>query len=103
MELVPVSLIYGLTLLLGALGNLLVIMSICRFRRLHSVTNVFLLSLATADLLLVCVCVPIKVSAMLHFRAAKYMVHLYYVNYFLCTVIVAKSDWLIHCLLFCFF
>ena len=44
-ELVPVSLVYGLTLLLGALGNLLVIVSICRFRRLHSVTNVFLVNL----------------------------------------------------------
>jgi len=45
----------------GAVGNLLVIVSICRFRRLHSVTNVFLVSLATADLLLILICVPIKV------------------------------------------
>jgi len=46
-ELVPVSLVYGLTLVLGAVGNLLVIVSICRFRRLQSVTNIFLVSLAT--------------------------------------------------------
>ena len=48
-ELIPVSLTYGLTLVLGALGNALVMMSY-RFRRLQSVTNVFLVSLATADL-----------------------------------------------------
>ena len=61
-ELVPVSLTYGLTLVLGALGNALVIMCY-RFHHLQSVTNVFLVSLATADLLLICVCVPIKVRS----------------------------------------
>lgn len=61
-ELVPVSIAYGLTLLLGITGNILVIASVIRFRKLHSVTNVFLLSLASADLLLVVVCVPVKVK-----------------------------------------
>lgn len=61
-ELVPVAIVYGLTLIIGAIGNSLVIASIGRFRRLHSVTNIFLVSLASADLLLVCACVPIKVS-----------------------------------------
>jgi len=50
-ELVPVSIVYGLTLILGALGNALVMMSY-RFHRLQSVTNVFLVSLATANLYL---------------------------------------------------
>lgn len=61
-ELVPVALVYGLTFVVGAVGNSLVIASIGRFRRLQSVTNIFLLSLASADLLLVCACVPIKVG-----------------------------------------
>lgn len=61
-ELVPVSIAYGLTLVLGIIGNILVIASVIRFRKLHSVTNVFLLSLASADLLLVVVCVPVKVK-----------------------------------------
>lgn len=61
-ELVPVSIAYGLTLVLGITGNILVIASVIRFRKLHSVTNVFLLSLASADLLLVVVCVPVKVK-----------------------------------------
>nr|XP_022319814.1 galanin receptor type 1-like [Crassostrea virginica] len=59
-ELVPVSVAYGLTLVLGITGNILVIASVIRFRKLHSVTNVFLLSLASADLLLVVICVPVK-------------------------------------------
>lgn len=64
-ELVPVSIAYGLTLVLGITGNILVIASVIRFRKLHSVTNVFLLSLASADLLLVVICVPVKVSQIL--------------------------------------
>ncbi|KAK2156609.1 hypothetical protein LSH36_209g05011 [Paralvinella palmiformis] len=59
-ELVPVGLVYGLTFLLGITGNSLVIFTICRHWRLRSPTNIFLVSLATADLLLVLVCIPIK-------------------------------------------
>ncbi len=60
-ELIPVSIIYGLTFILGAVGNSLVIVCVARFRRMHNVTNILLVSLASADLLLVSVCVPIKV------------------------------------------
>lgn len=62
MELLSVSFVYGLTFVLGAVGNCLVIVCIVRFRRMHNVTNIFLVSLATADLLLVCLCIPIKVG-----------------------------------------
>ena len=60
-ELVPVSLVYGLTLLLGIVGNSLVIFSVTRYEQMMTITNTFLLSLATADLLLILVCVPVKV------------------------------------------
>ena len=60
-ELIPVVVVYSLTLILGILGNLLVIFSIVRYRRMQNVTNIFLTSLASADLLLVMLCVPIKV------------------------------------------
>lgn len=61
-EVIPVALVYGLTLVLGVTGNTLVIFSIGRYKPMRSITNIFLLSLASADLLLVCICVPVKVG-----------------------------------------
>ena len=61
LDLVPLTIFYILTFLLGLIGNVLVIFSILRYRRMRNVTNIFLTSLATADLLLVMLCVPIKV------------------------------------------
>ncbi|KAK2185511.1 hypothetical protein NP493_232g02001 [Ridgeia piscesae] len=60
-ELVPVCIAYGLTFMLGVTGNVLVVVSIVRSRAMQTVTNVFLVSLASADLMLVLLCVPIKV------------------------------------------
>lgn len=60
-QLIPVSIVYGVTLVLGLLGNSLVIVSVAKFKNMQNVTNMFLLSLATADLLLVMICVPVKV------------------------------------------
>jgi hypothetical protein len=60
-ELVPSVTFYTLIGLLGIAGNVLVIVAILTFPRMKSITNIFLLSLASADLLLVLICVPIKV------------------------------------------
>lgn len=62
-ELAPVLAIYTLTYLIGVTGNVLIIYTIVHFRRLKSTTNVFLISLSSADLLLVLVCIPVKVRA----------------------------------------
>ncbi len=70
-ELIPVVVIYGLTMLLGVLGNSLVIFSIVRYRRMQNVTNMFLTSLSSADLLLVSLCVPIKVSFIMNFTLSN--------------------------------
>lgn len=69
-EFVPTVLVYSIIGLLGLVGNLLVIFSIARVKRMRSITNLFLLSLATADLLLVCFCVPVKVgfNPVMHFN-----------------------------------
>ncbi|GFS54843.1 QRFP-like peptide receptor [Trichonephila inaurata madagascariensis] len=62
-ELVPVAVIYGITLVVGLIGNLLIIYTVISFRRMRTISNVFLASLATADLLVVLICVPVKVSS----------------------------------------
>ena len=64
-EVVPAGIAYTLILLLGLLGNSLVIFSIGYYGRMRNVTNVFLMSLASADLLLILICVPIKVRTAL--------------------------------------
>uniref|UniRef100_A0A0L8HCA5 G-protein coupled receptors family 1 profile domain-containing protein n=1 Tax=Octopus bimaculoides TaxID=37653 RepID=A0A0L8HCA5_OCTBM len=45
-ELVPVSIVYSITLFLGVTGNSLVIFCILRYNRMRSITNILLLSLA---------------------------------------------------------
>lgn len=61
-ELVPCVTFYVIIGLLGITGNSLVIIVILALPRTRNITNLFLLSLASADLLLVLVCVPIKVD-----------------------------------------
>lgn len=61
-EFIIVSIFYGLVFMLGTAGNTLVIFCIAKYKRMQSITNQLLLSLACADLLLTIVCVPIKVS-----------------------------------------
>lgn len=63
----PVMLIYSLTMVLGLAGNTLIIFTTQRFRRMQSTTNVFLSSLASADLLLIIVCIPVKMAKLLSF------------------------------------
>ena len=61
-ELVPAIVVYSIVLLLGISGNALIIFTIARYQRLKTITNIFLASLASADLLLVLICVPVNVS-----------------------------------------
>lgn len=52
---------YAIVFVTGITGNCLVIYCIAKYRRMKSITNQLLMSLACADLLLILVCVPIKV------------------------------------------
>ncbi|XP_048513777.1 QRFP-like peptide receptor isoform X2 [Athalia rosae] len=64
-ELAPALAVYSFTFCLGLAGNLLIIAStLCpRLRPLPSTpTNVFLGGLATADLLLIIFCIPVKIA-----------------------------------------
>ncbi|KAF7411390.1 hypothetical protein HZH66_000286 [Vespula vulgaris] len=62
-ELAPVLVVYSSTFFLGLIGNVVIIAStLCpRLRPLPATpTNVFLGGLATADLLLIIFCIPVK-------------------------------------------
>ncbi|XP_054287538.1 QRFP-like peptide receptor [Macrosteles quadrilineatus] len=61
-ELLPPLVVYSVTMVLGIIGNSLIIFTICRYRRMKSTTNVFLASLASADLLLIIICIPVKLA-----------------------------------------
>lgn len=50
--------LYALIFFSGLIGNILVILTLARNRRLRIVTNVFLLNLAVSDLLLGVFCMP---------------------------------------------
>ena len=60
-ELGTALVVYGLTFVIGFIGNVLILVAITGNRRMKSVTNTFLASLATADLTLICLCIPVKV------------------------------------------
>ena len=61
-KLMPVKHIFSrFTLLLGVIGNLLILIAILGYKKMKSSTNVFLASLAFADLLLCLICIPVKV------------------------------------------
>ncbi|XP_046673377.1 gastrin/cholecystokinin type B receptor-like isoform X2 [Homalodisca vitripennis] len=75
-ELLPALVVYSLTLLLGVVGNVLIVFTTCRYRRMKTPTNVFLSSLACADLLLIIICIPVKV--------AKLFSYTWEMGFFLC-------------------
>ncbi|XP_077548467.1 QRFP-like peptide receptor [Haemaphysalis longicornis] len=59
-DLVLTAAVYGATLLLGLVGNLLIVYTVSRFPRMRSIANLFLASLASADQLIVLLCVRVK-------------------------------------------
>lgn len=61
-ELIPMLIVYSVTFVLGLIGNSLIVLTTYRYRRMQSATNVLLASLASADLLLILFCIPIKVQ-----------------------------------------
>ena len=74
-HLAPALAVYAATYVVGVVGNGLIIFTICRFRRLKTTTNVFLASLASADLLLILLCIPVKVSHYTHMLSPVFCHH----------------------------
>ena len=63
-ELGPSLFVYGITFFAGILGNILILVAVIRNTQFmkSSPVNVFLGSLASADLLLISICLPLKVT-----------------------------------------
>ena len=59
---VSVGLILGIIVMFALVGNVLVILAVFTNRRLRTVTNCFVVSLATADLLVSCLVMPLSIS-----------------------------------------
>lgn len=66
-ELVLTAIFYGSTFAIGLIGNSLIVYSVAHFRRMKSLSNVFLASLATADLIVIVFCVPVKFAQLFSF------------------------------------
>ena len=56
---------FSFTFCLGVSGNILIILTVMKKSSFKSPTNTFLASLATADLLLIVICLPVKVRTRL--------------------------------------
>lgn len=62
------SCLMGLIIVASVFGNLLVILSVCRFRKLRIITNYFLVSLAMADILVALVAMGFNASVIIFGR-----------------------------------
>ncbi|XP_008482465.1 gastrin/cholecystokinin type B receptor-like [Diaphorina citri] len=61
-ELMPTLIIYSITMVLGIVGNVLIVLTTWLYKRMKSPTNLFLSSLAVTDLLLIILCIPVKIA-----------------------------------------
>ena len=61
-DILPALSVYVLTFVLGVAGNALIVAAVFGYRKMKSPTNIFLASLAVADLLFCLICIPVKVS-----------------------------------------
>lgn len=61
-DFIPTVIIYGLAFIIGIIGNSLVIFAIVGDIKQRSNTTMFLLNLATSDILFLLVCIPCEIS-----------------------------------------
>ncbi|XP_052787266.1 cholecystokinin receptor-like [Mya arenaria] len=58
--------LYGIIFLSGLFGNIIVIISIIRFKSLRTLTNYFLLNLTIGDILVIIVCIPLTLGSTIY-------------------------------------
>ncbi|GLV43048.1 RYamide receptor [Carabus blaptoides fortunei] len=95
-ELIPMLIVYSVTFILGLIGNSLIVITTYRYRRMQSATNVLLASLASADLLLILFCIPIKAAKLFSFTWTMGILLCKYVYYMqtvstICSVLTLTS------------
>jgi uncharacterized membrane protein len=61
----PTTMVYGLAFVLGVFGNFLVVFGLIFDKKAHNATNVFLISLAVADLLFLLLIIPYEMTVKL--------------------------------------
>ncbi|ELU11863.1 hypothetical protein CAPTEDRAFT_209653 [Capitella teleta] len=97
---------YSLVMVVGLLGNSMVLVTIGKFLGTKSVTNTFIASLACADLLVIMICLPFQINYVWRggWAAGKYacyvVIYLYYASYIAsCLTLTAMSieRWLAIC------
>ncbi|XP_015788297.1 neuromedin-U receptor 2-like [Tetranychus urticae] len=64
--LILLTFVYSLIFILGVIGNTATILVILRFKYMQSVTNLYLLNLAIADLLTLCAAMPLELYQLWH-------------------------------------
>ncbi|XP_052787396.1 QRFP-like peptide receptor isoform X1 [Mya arenaria] len=63
---VALIVLYGFIFLSGLFGNIIVIISIIRFKSLRTLTNYFLLNLTIGDILVIIVCIPLTLGSTIY-------------------------------------
>lgn len=59
---------YFIIFIVGIVGNFIVIFVFCRRRQMRSITNMFLVNLAVADLFVILFCVPVTLNSTIFVR-----------------------------------
>jgi hypothetical protein len=57
--------VYVIVFFVGLISNFLVIYIILVFKRMQTMTNKFIMNLAVADLLVICICIPVTIGIVL--------------------------------------
>ena len=67
------SMAYGIIFLFALFGNIVVVAVVIRNRRMHNLTNLFIVNLAVADILVAVFCMPITLLQSLY--NGEYSIH----------------------------
>nr|QVK45655.1 G protein-coupled receptor [Proales similis] len=79
-----ITITFGITIIVGIVGNLLVLLTIVLRKQMRSTTNILILNLAVAELLFILLCVP--------FTGLNYVLSVWYFGDVICKVVQYTSN-----------